>query len=144
VAWLGDVLASLAAENPVAKARIDAYMSAIMQDATAVEGHRTGGYMTVSLRTSVHDHVAQFGSLSMSGGTIRAAAVFAALFQPESFDGRMPLIGIEEPELALHPAAAGVLFDALTEASDHVQVIATSQSADLLDREDLDVSTCGR
>jgi hypothetical protein len=37
-------------------------------------------------------------------------------------------------------AAAGVLFDALTEASEHVQVIATSQSADLLDREELDVS----
>jgi predicted ATPase len=67
-----------------------------------------------------------------------SAAVLAALFQPESLDGRLPLIGIEEPEIALHPAAAGVLFDALTEASEHVQVIATSQSADLLDREDLD------
>jgi hypothetical protein len=33
-----------------------------------------------------------------------------------------------------------VLFEALTEASEHVQVLATSQSADLLDREDLDVS----
>ncbi|HET9081886.1 MAG TPA: AAA family ATPase [Trebonia sp.] len=48
------------------------------------------------------------------------------------------MVGIEEPEIALHPAAASVLFDALTEASGHVQVIATSQSADLLDREDLD------
>ncbi|HEX9548854.1 MAG TPA: hypothetical protein VF942_16055, partial [Acidimicrobiales bacterium] len=38
------------------------------------------------------------------------------------------------------PAAAGVLFDALTEASEHVQVLATTQSADLLDRDDLDVS----
>jgi predicted ATPase len=51
----------------------------------------------------------------------------------------LPLVGIEEPETALHPSAAGVLFDALTEASEHVQVIATSQSSDLLDREDLDV-----
>ena len=56
-------------------------------------------------------------------------------------DGRIPLVGIEEPEIALHPAAAGVLFDALTEASEHVQVVATSQSPDLLDRDDLDVST---
>jgi len=69
---------------------------------------------------------------------VRSAAVLATLFQPESLNGRLPLVGIEEPEIALHPAAAGVLFDALTEASEHVQVIATSQSADLLDREDLD------
>jgi hypothetical protein len=33
-----------------------------------------------------------------------------------------------------------VLFDALTEASEQVQVIATSQSPDLLDRDDLDVA----
>jgi hypothetical protein len=32
-----------------------------------------------------------------------------------------------------------VLLDALTEASEHVQVIAATQSADLLDREDFQV-----
>jgi hypothetical protein len=31
------------------------------------------------------------------------------------------------PEIALHPAVAGVLFDALTEASEHVQVIASRE-----------------
>jgi predicted ATPase len=77
----------------------------------------------------------------MSDGTIRAAGVLAALFQAATLDGRVPLVGIEEPETALHPAAAGVLFDALTEASQHVQVVATSQSADLLDREELDLSS---
>ena len=64
----------------------------------------------------------------------------AALFQPDVVNGRIPLVGIEEPEIALHPAAAGVLFDALTEASQRVQVVATSQSPDLLDRDDLDVA----
>jgi predicted ATPase len=49
------------------------------------------------------------------------------------------LIGIEEPEIALHPAAAGVLFDALTEASERVQVVVTTQSPDLLDRVDPNV-----
>jgi predicted ATPase len=97
-----------------------------------------GGYKAVILNTSVDGEAFEFGSEAMSEGTVRSAAVLAALFQPESLDGRLPLIGIEEPEIALHPAAAGVLFDALTEASEHVQVIATSQSADLLDREDLD------
>ena len=44
-------------------------------------------------------------------------------------------MGIEEPETALHPAAAGVLADILHEASRRVQVVVTSHSADLLDRE---------
>jgi predicted ATPase len=66
--------------------------------------------------------------------------VLAALFQPWVLDGRISLVGIEGPEAALHPAAAGALFDALTEASERVQVLVTNQSADLLDRDDLDPS----
>jgi predicted ATPase len=78
------------------------------------------------------------GPESISDGTIRSAAVLAALFQPRVLSGMIPLVCVEEPEAALHPAAAGVLYDALTEASELVQVIATSQSADLLDREGVD------
>lgn len=137
---IGDVLAALATDNQVGKGRIDAYMSAIVQDATSVEAHRAGGYMTVALKTGIEGEEFEFSSLSMSDGTIRAIAVLAALLQPEALNGQLPLVGIEEPETALHPAAAGALFDALTEATEHVQVIATSQSSDLLDREDLDPS----
>jgi hypothetical protein len=46
------------------------------------------------------------------------------------------LVGIEEPETALHPAAAGALIDAQREASVHTQVLVTSHSADLLDEID--------
>jgi predicted ATPase len=138
---LGDVLAALAADDEVSKARVEAYLNAIVQGATAVKVHRVGGYMTVALKINVVDQEYEFSSLAMSDGTLRAVALLAALFQPEALNGQLPLVGIEEPETALHPAAAGALFDALAEASGHVQVIATSQSADLLDREDLDVST---
>lgn len=134
----GDVLAALSASHGPTKGRINAYLSAIAHGATGIEAREVGGYKTVVLDTSVDGESFEFGSETMSEGTVRSAAVLAALFQPESLDGRLPLIGIEEPEIALHPAAAGVLFDALTEASEHVQVIATSQSADLLDREELD------
>jgi predicted ATPase len=137
---LGDVLAALATGNPISKARLDAYIGAIVQDALGVEGRRAGGFMTVSLKTAVEGENYEFSSLAMSDGTIRAVAMLAALFQPETFDGRLPLVGIEEPETSLHPAAAGVLFDALTEATERVQVIVTSQSPDLLDREDIDPS----
>jgi predicted ATPase len=135
---LGDVLAALSADHGSTKARIDAYLGAIAHGATGIEARDAGGYKTIVLNTSIDGEAFDFGSEAMSEGTVRSAAVLAALFQPESLDGRLPLVGIEEPEIALHPAAAGALFDALTEASEHVQVIATSQSADLLDREDLD------
>jgi len=46
-------------------------------------------------------------------------------------------VGIEEPETALHPAAAGILLDALLEASERIQVVVTSHSPDLLDRKEL-------
>jgi predicted ATPase len=134
----GDVLAALSAGHGPTKGRINAYLSAIAHGATGIEAREVGGYKTVFLNISVDGESFEFGSEAMSEGTVRSAALLAALFQPDSLNGRLPLIGIEEPEIALHPAAAGVLFDALTEASEHVQVIATSQSADLLDREDLD------
>lgn len=74
---------------------------------------------------------------SMSEGTIRALGVLTALFQRGPEDFRESLVGIEEPETALHPAAAGVLFDALRETSERRQVIVTSHSPDLLDRDDV-------
>jgi predicted ATPase len=139
---LGDVLAALVADGRGYKERIDAYLRSIVPGITSIEPYRVGNYMTMVLRanTGSDSEEVEFGPESMSEGTVRAAAVLAALFQPPVLDRRIRLIGIEEPELALHPASAGVLFDALAEATEHVQVIANSQSADLLDREDLDVS----
>jgi predicted ATPase len=138
----GDVLGTLAdVADPWVKKRIDAYLSAILQNECVIEPLFAGEFTTVALKTKIEGREFEFSSLGMSDGTIRGAAVLAALFQPESLDGRLPLLGIEEPESALHPAAAGALFDALTEAAEHVQIIAASQSADLLDREDFDVST---
>ena len=50
---------------------------------------------------------------------------------------RVPFVGIEEPEVALHPGAAGVLRDALRAASANTQVAVTSHSPDLLDDKDV-------
>lgn len=140
---LGDVLGALKDGYPSYKQRLDAYLRAVLPDAASIDRYFAGSYVTVLLRSLFEGSPGQheFGPDAMSDGTIRAAAVLAALFQPWALDGRVPLVGIEEPEIALHPAAAGVLFDALTEASEHVQVVATSQSPDLLDRDDVDVSS---
>ena len=78
----------------------------------------------------------EFPSQNVSDGTLRALAVLVALFQTND---RYPLtlIGLEEPEAGLHPAAAGVLFDSLVEASHFGQIVVTSHSPDLLNRDDI-------
>ena len=81
----------------------------------------------------------RFLANNMSDGTLRALGILVALFQ-ERHDPkkRVLLVGVEEPEIALHPAAAGVLLDALRDAADNTQIIITSHSPDLLDDKDLD------
>jgi predicted ATPase len=82
-------------------------------------------------------HPWRFLAQNMSDGTLRALGVLAALFQGNR-DYSPTLVGIEEPETALHPAASAALREALTRASQETQVIVTSHSPDLLD--DLNLS----
>jgi len=78
----------------------------------------------------------------MSDGTVRALGILVALFQTGNGTGaHVPLVGLEEPEIALHPAAAGLLLDGLKEASRSTQVIVTSHSPDLLDDQQLDADS---
>lgn len=80
----------------------------------------------------------RFDAENMSDGTLRALGVLVALFQPSADRARrVPLIGIEEPETALHPGAAAVLRTALLEASEEAQIIVTSHSPDLLDDKEI-------
>ncbi|WP_295579181.1 AAA family ATPase [uncultured Lamprocystis sp.] len=81
-------------------------------------------------------HPSRFLAQNMSDGTLRALGVLTALFQGNC-DYAPSLVGIEEPETAMHPAASAALREALTRASTHTQVIVTSHSPDLLDDPDL-------
>lgn len=135
---LGSVLGHLEESRPKAKQRVDEYLAAIVCDLQSVHRRYEGMYMTVEMQagTGSRRSPVRFTANEMSDGTLRSAALLAALFQPWALEGRIPLVAIEEPEVTLHPAAAGVLFDAILEASAWVQVVATSHSADLLDRDD--------
>ena len=75
----------------------------------------------------------------MSDGTLRVLGILVALFQ-RNHDSkkRVMLVGVEEPEIALHPAAAGVLLGGLQDAADKTQIIISSHSPDLLDDKNLD------
>jgi len=70
----------------------------------------------------------------MSDGTLRALGVLVPEFQSRVEDVPSALLaGIEEPEVAPHPAAVGALLDALREARRSTQVRVTTHSPDLLD-----------
>jgi predicted ATPase len=75
-----------------------------------------------------------FEAISLSDGTVRAMGILVSLISARR-PGGPSLVGIEEPETALHPAAAGALMDALTEGANRTQLIVTCHSPDLLDNE---------
>jgi predicted ATPase len=114
--------------------RITQYLQAIYPSLQAVESTEAGGHRVLQFRESK----GIFNPLQMSDGTLRSLAVLVALFQRMAGAENVSVVGLEEPETALHPAAAGVLFDAMREASASVQVIATTHSADLLDKKEID------
>ncbi len=76
-----------------------------------------------------------FTPINMSDRTLRALAILAALLQGGNL--APTLVEIEELELGLHPAAAGLLWDALTDGCERTQVIVSTQSPDFLDRHDV-------
>jgi hypothetical protein len=126
--------------RPEIASRIEDYMSRIIPELNNISVTEYGPVETVQFNQQ--NPVAEpwiFAAANMSDGTLRAFGVLLALFQGvDSETPPLSLVGIEEPESALHPAAAGVLFDSLNEASDFFQVVITSHSADLLDNDDVD------
>ena len=131
------VLADLAARSPTFKHRIESYLGQIVPGLVRVERKMLDTLEILEFGQEVKgaQHPWRFSAANMSDGTLRAFGVLLALFQGcgNENDRRQSLVGIEEPELALHPAGAGVLLDALREAAQHSQVFVTSHSADLLD-----------
>ncbi len=131
---LASVVDLLARRHPERMERIVEYLSRIVPGVSGVDATRLGPMETLEFRQTVRGakNPWRFLASSMSDGTLRALGVLVALFQAGGTSGD-PVIGIEEPETALHPAAAGILNDALRESSAHGQVLVTSHSPDLLD-----------
>ena len=76
---------------------------------------------------------------NLSDGTLRVLGVLVALFPGETEpQRRVPLVGVEEPEAALHPAAVHALAGAILEATTRTQVLVTSHSPELLDNREID------
>ena len=133
---LASVLGQLGNHSPETKLRIEEYLSHIVPGVSGVDAKSIGPKETLEFYQQIGKSrpASTFLAANMSDGTLRALGVLVALFQSGSGQtGQVPLVGIEEPEVALHPAATGVLLDALREASASTQVLVTSHSPDLLD-----------
>lgn len=138
---LASVLGTLTREAPEVKSRIEEYLSKVVPGIRKIESKSVGPKETIEFRQTVGatKHAWKFDAASMSDGTLRALAILTALFQ-ERFKPVQSslLVGVEEPEVALHPAAAGILREVLMAASRTRQVIVTSHSPDLLDDDKID------
>ena len=92
---------------------------------------QAGSYYVVELKHEREDGGGSgiwFDLSHESDGTIRLLAMLTALFQ----DPAPSLIGLEEPELAIHPGAMAVLADTMKEASLRGQVLIATHSPDLI------------
>jgi predicted ATPase len=92
-------------------------------------------YLVVQFRhASPNRNPKWFDAAQESDGTLRVAGIVTALLQ----EPPLPVLGIEEPELTVHPGAIPLLYDFLKEASSRSQVLLTTHSPELLDLMDAD------
>ncbi len=134
---LASVLGHLRQGHGPVLERIVEYVSKVAPGVTDVAPKRLGPMETIEFRQRMEgrEDPWRFPASSMSDGTLRSLGVLVALLQRNA---RAPtLIAVEEPETALHPAAVAVLVDAIRDATTATQVVVTSHSPDLLDREDI-------
>ena len=126
------------------KKDIQEYLQVIVPGVQRVYVRKFGPKETLEFRQYVAEDKRPLGFIAnnMSDGTLRVLGILVALFQGDQGpQKRVPLVGIEEPEIALHPGAVGALLDALRDAARRTQVIITTHSSDLLEDKHLDVES---
>jgi predicted ATPase len=137
---LASVLSMMAKENREGFDRLVAFLSKVVPGIQGIDVKHVGRKETLEFRQLVGNSkdAWRFMAENMSDGTLRALGVLTALFQSSTQAAkRVPFVGIEEPEVAVHPGAAGVLRDGLVTASKTTQIAVTSHSPDLLDDKDV-------
>ncbi len=135
---IASVIGHLERVAPDQLAIIQEYLQTVVPMVHGVERMQVGPMETLEFRQDMagSKHPWRFMAQNMSDGTLRALGVLVALFQG-NHDYSPMLVGIEEPETALHPAASAALREALSRASGQMQVLVTSHSPDLLDDQSL-------
>ncbi|WP_434382007.1 AAA family ATPase [Melittangium boletus] len=107
-----------------------------------------GGFLVLRFSQRQGSRSARFSALNMSDGTLRALGIILAAqtLAPPSSSTATPspeLLVVEEPEVAIHPGAAALLFEVLKHASQRGSVLVTTHSPELLDAaQDEEILVC--
>lgn len=135
----GENWGSILAETLKSQDRTDLIeaMNQITGDIDDVRVRALGGYLLVQFRHGSSGSAGKgkerwFDAFQESDGTLRMAGILTALLQTP-----VPLVvGVEEPELTIHPGGLKVLTEYLRQASLQTQLILTTHSPDILDHLD--------
>ncbi len=110
-----------------------AVLERLTGDVRGLRAKPVGGYITVKFEHRVPEGTRRtkwFDAAQESDGTLRVAGIVTALRQAPA----PTLIGLEEPELTVHPGAFDLIIDYVREATADRQVVLTTHSPELLDR----------
>jgi predicted ATPase len=137
---IASVIKQLQTSAPESLGRVRDYLNAIGVPLSRIEHKQAGALETIEVAQELEvpegKRNLSFDAIALSDGTVRALGILVSLVSATGMSSGGPsLIGIEEPETALHPAAAGAMMDALTESAERTQLIVTCHSPDLLDHE---------
>ena len=126
--WVS-ILRELAREP--AKDDLIAGLHKLTGDIKDVRVTSAAGYLVAEFKQSTKARKSKrwFAADQQSDGTLRVAGLLTALLQ----NPPLPVIGIEEPELTVHPGALPMIYDYLRQASEVSQVIITTHSPIMLD-----------
>lgn len=125
---LGETLYALKESSPAAFDRIVEATRAVLGLPRGIEPRQSeeGRFYFAQIEPGLRFPVHQMG---VSSGTLRMLALMTALFAEPNAN----LIGIEEPENYVHPAALSSFVEYLLDAQDRVQFMVTTHSPLLLD-----------
>ena len=110
------------------KREVVAGLRRLTGDVRDIKVSKAASYLVAQFRHGGNGQGKWFDAGQESDGTLRVAGILTALLQ----DPPLPLVGIEEPELTVHPGALPLLMDYLRQASDRSQVLLTTHSPELL------------
>jgi predicted ATPase len=128
---LATVLRELKLNRKDAVTDLERALSSVMGDVQGYQVSQVGGYLVTKLRhaAAAGERAPLFELAQESDGTLRMLGILAVLYQ----DPPRTLIGLEEPELAIHPGAMSLLWAEIQDAAQRSQIIITTHSPDLLD-----------
>lgn len=113
------------------------FLRQVVPGITEVEHHQSGTQETLLFKQDVGDSKQQLTFLpgNVSDGTLRVLGVLLSVYQRS----RPSILGIEEPESTVHPAAAQVLFDAIRHGTRSSQVLITTHSPELVEQKEVKI-----